>query len=73
MIKNGKKIQVEGEKTKIFTVEYLIAVLFKAGRGKDKERIEKLIEEQEFNKSKLREILKKFKLYEGFIKEFGKI
>jgi len=48
--------------------------LFKARRRrKDKERIKKLIEERKFNRSKLREILKKFKLYERFIKEFGKI
>lgn len=51
-------------KTKVFSPEYLIAMLLKSGRKKDIEKIRKLFEETQVNRLKLRKILRKFNLSE---------
>ncbi|NMB99204.1 MAG: hypothetical protein GYA35_02865 [Thermoanaerobaculaceae bacterium] len=59
---NAKSISYEGEPTKVFSPEYLIAVLKRAGRKKDLEKVERLIEETEIDKNKLKDIFKRYKI-----------
>jgi len=66
-IENAKEIEFEGIKTKIITPEYLIALFSRAGRRKDKEKIEKILEQfEKINMKKLRNILTKYNLTERF-------
>lgn len=62
----ARETKYEGVKTKIITPEYLIAILFRAGRKKDIEKIEKLLEQVDIDRAKLEEILDKFGLKEKF-------
>ena len=61
-IKNAKEINYQGVKTKIIRPEYLIAFFLKAGRRKDKEKVNMLIEQAKIDKGKLKKILEKYKL-----------
>lgn len=61
-IKNAKDIKYEDIWTKVFTPEYLIAILLRAGRRKDLEKVERLLEQSVVDKGKLDKILKKFKI-----------
>ncbi len=61
-IKNAKEIKFENIPTKVFSPEYLVAILLKVGRKKDKERVEKLLEQKNLNKKKLSIILERFKI-----------
>ncbi|GFP23502.1 hypothetical protein HKBW3S09_00969 [Candidatus Hakubella thermalkaliphila] len=63
---NAKVIEYEGIKAKVNTPEYLIAILLRAGRKKDIEKIEKLLEQTDVDRKKLEEILNKFGLKEKF-------
>lgn len=63
---NAKVVEYEGIKAKVFTPEYLIAILLRAGRKKDIEKIEKLLEQTDIARQKLEEILNKFGLKERF-------
>jgi len=61
-------------KTKVVSLEYLIAIMLDTYRPKDKERIAKLLEEGvEFDKNKLSEILSKYHLTEKWEKISGKM
>ncbi|MCG2676477.1 nucleotidyltransferase [bacterium] len=61
-VENAKAIEYEGIKAKVITPEYLIAILLRAGRKKDIEKIEKLLEQTDIDRTKLEEILNKFGL-----------
>ncbi|HNS32932.1 MAG TPA: hypothetical protein PKN36_08175 [bacterium] len=69
-IKEAKRITYEGAQMKILKKEYLIAILLRAGRKKDMEKVEKLLEENKVDKKKLKDILTKHNLLEKF-KPFG--
>lgn len=71
-VENAKVMEYEGIKAKIITPEYLIVILLRAGRKKDIEKIEKLLEQTDIDRTKLEEILNKFGLKERFkfLKEF---
>lgn len=65
-VKNAREAKYERIKTKIITPEHLIAILFRAGRKKDTEKIEKLLEQADIDRKKLKNILKKYGLMEKF-------
>ena len=65
-VRNAKKIEYEGVKTKVMTPEYLISVLLRAGRKKDIEKIKKLLEQTKIDMKKLEDILHKYGLSEKF-------
>lgn len=71
-VENAKVMEYEGIKAKVITPEYLIVILLRAGRKKDIEKIEKLLEQTDIDRTKLEEILNKFGLKERFkfLKEF---
>jgi len=71
-VENAKVIEYEGIKAKVITPEYLTVILLRAGRKKDIEKIEKLLEQTDVDRTKLEEILNKFGLKEKFkfLKEF---
>ncbi len=54
--------------TKVLTVEYLVAVMFQTHRAKDRERLLKIFEEVKVDLKFLRKLLKKFNLYERYIR-----
>lgn len=65
-VRNAKLIEYEGIDTKVITPEYLIAILLRAGRRKDIEKIERLLELIDIDREKLEEILNKFGLKKRF-------
>ncbi len=67
-VKNAKVTKYEGVNTKVLTPEYLVAILLRAGRSKDKEKILKLFEQTKINKKKLKDIFKRYKLIEKYNK-----
>jgi len=62
----ARETEYEGIKTKVVSPEHLIAILLRAGRRKDIEKVERLLEQTEINRKLLKEILKRFKLKEKF-------
>jgi len=60
-IKDAKKINYQGVKTKIIRPEYLITLFLKAGRRKDKEEVRMLLEQAKINREKLKRVLEKYK------------
>lgn len=71
-VENGKVIEYEGIKIKLILPEYLIAILLRAGRKKDIEKIGRLMEQTKVDRKKLNDLLDKFDLKEKFnsLKEF---
>ena len=71
-VANARVIEYEEIKTKVISPEYLIVILLRAGRKKDIEKIERLLEQTEIGRKKLGELLNKFNLREKFnsLKEF---
>jgi predicted nucleotidyltransferase len=65
-IRDAKEIEYKGVKTKILSLKYLIPILLRAGRKKDIEKIEKLLEQTEIDMKKLENILNKYGLSEKF-------
>ena len=63
-VMNAKQIEYEGVKTKVITPEYLIPILSRVGRKKDREKIEKLMEQAEIDMEKLKSILHRYSLSE---------
>lgn len=61
-LENSILKKYEGIPIKIFSAEYLIAILLRSGRKKDIEKVEKIFENTKINKKKLKEILKKHKI-----------
>jgi hypothetical protein len=65
-VENGIQIKFEGVDTKVISAEYLIAILLRAGRKKDMEKIERLLEQVDIDRNKLGKILNKFGLKDKF-------
>jgi predicted nucleotidyltransferase len=65
-VENARVIEYEGIKAKVISPEYLIVILLRAGRKKDIEKIERLLEQTEIDRKKLNELLNKFNLKERF-------
>ena len=63
-VRKAKQIKYEGVKTKVLTPEYLISILLRAGRKKDKEKVGKLLEQTKIDRKKLKDILQKHELKE---------
>jgi len=62
----AREIEYEGVKAKVLTPEYLIVILLRAGRRKDIEKVERLLEQAEIDRKKIDELLNKFDLKERF-------
>jgi hypothetical protein len=58
----AKFISINGKKFKIFSLEFLIAIMLNLNKSKYKERLRIVKEENQFNSSILTNILKKYKL-----------
>jgi hypothetical protein len=54
-------------KTKVFGLEYLIAVMLQTYRPKDRERLVKVFEEAKIELKLLKKILKKYGLYDKYV------
>lgn len=65
-VKNAKTIEYEGIETKVLTQEYLVVLLLRAGRRKDLEKVERLLEQTEIDKKKLNDILNRYRFEEKF-------
>lgn len=65
-VRNAKEIEYEGIKTKVMKPEYLLSLLLRAGRRKDIEKIERLLEQTKIDMKKLKDILHKYGLGEKF-------
>jgi predicted nucleotidyltransferase len=65
-IERARETEYEGVKTKVVNLEHLIAILLRAGRRKDIEKVERLLEQTEIDRKLLEDILKRFKLEEKF-------
>jgi len=65
-VRNAKEIEYEGIKTKVMKPEYLLSLLLRAGRRKDIEKIERLLEQTKIDMKKLKDILHKYGLSEKF-------
>ncbi len=69
-IGNAPVVDYEGTNTKVFSAEYLIAVLVRAGRTKDIEKVEKILEQATVKYKKLKSILLKYKLLSKYKQHF---
>ncbi len=58
-VRNAREIEYEGAGTRVLTAEYLVCILLRAGRRKDMDKIEKLMEQAELDIEKLKKILGK--------------
>ncbi|MDP3025491.1 MAG: hypothetical protein Q8O10_08140 [candidate division Zixibacteria bacterium] len=65
-VARAKAVEYEGVKTKVMAPEYLVALLLRAGRKKDMEKTEKLLEQTKIDRRKLRAILRKYGLTRKF-------
>lgn len=65
-IEDAEEIEYEGVKTKVIPPEYLIALFLRAGREKDKRKMDLLLEQAEVDKEKLERILDTYGLGERF-------
>ncbi len=55
-------------KTKVLGLEYLIAVMLQTYRSKDRERLVKVFEEAKIDLKLLKKILKKYELYDKYVR-----
>jgi len=65
---NANTVEIEGVTTKIFQLEYAMAIKVQAGRAKDWGHIEVAWESAELDRSKLEDILKRFELFDTWRK-----
>jgi len=65
-IKQAKEVEYEGVKTKVIVPEYLIALFLRAGRNKDRRKIEMLLEQCQIDRGRLQRILSQYGLDEKF-------
>lgn len=65
-VENAKAIEYDGIKTRVIAPEYLIVILLRAGRKKDIEKIERLLEQTAIDRERLEKILNKFDLKDKF-------
>jgi len=67
-VRNATSIEYRGIKTKVLTPEYLIAILLRAGRRKDRDKVGKIIEQMKIKKRELNAILIRYSLVAKFKK-----
>jgi hypothetical protein len=65
-VRNAKEIPYHNVKTKVLSPEYLIAILLRAGRQKDTDKINKMIAQTKIQKKLLKTILEKYRLFEKY-------
>lgn len=65
-VENARMTEYEGIPTKVIQPEYLIAILLRAGRKKDIEKVERLIEQTDLDREKLDSLLSRLNLKEKF-------
>lgn len=65
-IKNAAHTRFLGVPTKVFTPEYLIAILVRAGRQKDRIKVHMLLEQTRVNKVILYDVLARYRLTSKF-------
>jgi hypothetical protein len=65
-VKNANETIYHGIKTKVLTPEYLIAILLRAGRQKDIDKINKMTTQAKIQKKLLKAILEKYNLAEKY-------
>ena len=61
-VRAAARIDYEGVPAKIFRAEHIIAIAASVGRAKDKARIEQLLQQADFDKTYLAEVLQRHKL-----------
>ena len=66
---NAKKIKIKGKEFKIFSLEYLIAIMLYLNKPKYRERLRIVKEENQYNIEELTKVLKKYNL----LKKWNKI
>ncbi|MBN2619878.1 hypothetical protein JXB22_02215 [candidate division WOR-3 bacterium] len=69
-IHNSIEIDYEGIPARIFSAEYLIAILVRAGRAKDIDKVRKLLEQAAIDHKKLKAILVQYDLVNKYQEEF---
>ncbi len=65
-VENAQEVDYEGVKAKIISPEYLIVLFLRAGREKDKIKIQMLLEQAEIDLKKLNDILNRYDLAKKF-------
>jgi len=70
-VQNSTEVKYGRIKTKVLSLEYLVAVMLQTYRTKDRERIIKIFEEAKVNLNSLKKLLKKHNLYEKYTKFRG--
>jgi len=71
-VRNAREIEYEGVKTKVMKPEYLTSLLLRAGRRKDIDKIERLLEQTKIDMKKLKDILHNYGLGEKFKRILGR-
>jgi hypothetical protein len=61
-VREAERIDYEGVPAKIFRAEHIVAIAASVGRAKDKARIEQLLQQADLDKTKLEQILQRYKL-----------
>ena len=69
-IHNSIKVDYEGIPIRVFSAEYLIAILFRAGRTKDIDKVKKLLKQAKIDHKKLKAILIGYELFNKYKEEF---
>ncbi|MBN1272344.1 MAG: hypothetical protein JXB26_08740 [Candidatus Aminicenantes bacterium] len=73
---HSRKVKYGTQESQVVALEYLIAILVQTYRAKDRERLVTILEVKKYDSKRLTSILKKFNLYDKFIKfrsgRFGK-
>jgi hypothetical protein len=67
-VQNSVEVKYGRIKTRILGLEYLIAVMLQTYRSKDRERLVKVFEEAKVDLKFLKKILKKYGLYDKYIR-----
>jgi hypothetical protein len=61
-VREAERLEFEGVPAKIFRAEHIVAIAASVGRQKDKARIEQLFQQADLDKTKLENILQRYKL-----------
>ena len=61
-VREAGRIDYEGVPAKVFLAEHIVAIAASVGRSKDKARIEQMLQQADLDKSKLENILQRYKL-----------
>jgi hypothetical protein len=61
-VREAEDIEFEGEPAKVFRAEHIVAIAASVGRQKDRARIEQFLQQADLDKTKLEEILQRYKV-----------